>query len=101
MSFQESIGSGEKTADAVIVAEQCWITALEVISNGTNDARVILYDNASAASGEVVWECTVVGADNYGGRVWTNPRRCDNGIYADVNGTGASYIVEYIETPER
>ena len=101
MSFQESIGSGEKTADAVIVAEKCWITAIEVITNGSADARVILYDNASAASGDVIWESTVVGADGYGGKNWFFPRVCNHGIYADVNGTGATYIIEYILTPER
>ena len=97
MNFQESIGSGEKTVDAIIKSGLCWITAIEVITDGTNDARVILYDNASAASGEVIWESTIAGGDNFGGKNWIFPRKCNHGIYADINGSGASYIVEYSE----
>lgn len=88
--------SYEKTADAVIVASACYITAVQVITDGSNAARVIIYDNASAASGNVITEITVAGADNYGGRVWQMPVECKNGIYADVNGTGASYVVEWL-----
>jgi hypothetical protein len=90
-----SIGSGEKTADAVISAATCYISSIQVITDGTNDAKVILYDNASAASGTVICELTVSGSANFGGRYW-NPRRlCINGIFADVTGTGASYIIDY------
>lgn len=92
---EHSIGSGEKTSDAAVVATSCKITSLGVFTDGTNDAKVVLYDNASAASGAVIWECTVNGGDHYGGRDWNFPRLCFNGIYADVTGTGASYIVEY------
>jgi len=101
MGLQESLGSGEKTASAAILTKSGWITALEVITDGTNDAKVILYDNASAGSGPVIWECTAAGADNYGGRTWDFPRWCGHGIYATLSGTGASYIVEYIKSPER
>jgi len=56
----------------------------------------VLYDNASAASGTKLAEITVKGSDNYGGRNWQLPVRCVNGVYADLTGTGASCIVEYI-----
>ena len=96
-AFDPSAGSGEKTADALIYNNSCYITGIMIITNGTNDARVILYDN-TVASGTVRWEQTVVGGDHYGGKSWTFPKRFENGIYADVNGTGASYIIEYIKT---
>ena len=93
-SSQGSTGSGEQTADATIYTGKCWITGLHIITDGTNNAKVIIYDN-TAASGTVRWEQTVIGGDHYGGRTWTFPKRFDTGITVDVSGTGASYIVEY------
>ncbi len=100
-AIEGSIGSGEKTSDTAIIADatgtDLYITALQIITDGTNDAKVILHDHATAASGTVIAEITVSGADNYGGRVWKFPRHCINGIYGDVTGTGASFIVEYTQ----
>ena len=96
-AFDGSIGSGEKTVDSLIYSNPCYITGVYIITNGTNDAKVIIYDNTTAA-GTVRWEQTVAGTDNYGGRDWSYPKRFDNGIYVDVTGTGASYIIEYIKT---
>ena len=88
--------SGEQTSDAAVATAKCYITSILIITNGSDNAKVVLYDNASAASGTVILEMTVVGVDNYGGRNYQYPVKCTNGIYADVTGTGASYIVEYI-----
>ena len=95
-AFEISTSSGEKTADSVVYSKKAYITSVLVVTDGTNDARVIIHDNASSAAGKVMLEQTVVGADNYGGRNWSFPVLCRDGIYADVNGTGASYIIEYI-----
>lgn len=90
-----SLSSGEKTSSTAISAVPSFLTGVQIITDGTNNAKLILYDNASAASGTVLLEMTIVGANNYGGRNWTFPIVCSNGIYAAVTGTGASYIVEY------
>lgn len=87
--------SYEQTADGVISSAACYLTGVQIITDGTNDAKLILYDNASAATGSVLLEMTVTGGNNYGGRNWMFPVRCVNGIYADITGTGASYIVEF------
>ena len=94
--FQGAKSSGEQTADAAIMAAPGYITAVYIITDGSTNAKVILYDNASAASGTVMLEMTVVASDNYGGRSWVFPAEFFNGIYVDVSGSGASYIVEYI-----
>ena len=91
--------SGEKTADVAVTSSTAYITAVQVITDGTNDAKLIVYDN-TAASGTVVTEISVVGADNYGGRVWVRPVKCSNGIYGDITGTGASFIIEFTRTAE-
>ena len=97
LGFDPSFGPGEQTVDKLIYTGSCYITGILIITNGTDDAKVILYDNTSA-SGDVRWEQTVIGGDNYGGRSWTYPKKFYNGIYVDVSGTGASYIIEYIKT---
>lgn len=97
-AFEHSISSGEKTADAVICNKPCFITAVEIITDGTNDARLILYDSALESTSEkVVFEMTVIGISHFGGREPAFPPFCRSGLYADVNGTGASYIIEYVQ----
>ena len=86
--------SGEKTATATIYNGKCVITAVEVITDGTNNATVIVYD-ALSTDGKVVLELTVNGGNHYGGRVFLPPVQMTTGIHAVISGTGASYIVEY------
>lgn len=91
-----AICSGEQTADKAVCGVRCAITAIYIITDGTNDAKLVIYDNASAGSGTVVHEQTVKGSDHYGGLVLPFPKQMENGIYCDVTGTGASYIIDYI-----
>ncbi len=90
--------SGEKTADAVIFAAPCKLTAIQIAGDGTNDFHAIVYDNATEASGKVLLDMKIEGATipYYGGRNWIFPIRCYNGLYLDLTGTGASAIVEFI-----
>ena len=96
-AFQGSIGSGEQSTTTAVVNGACWLTAVQHITDGTNDCKVIIHDYSGAASGTVRYEVTVAGADNYGGRVWTYPKKMYNGIYATGSGTGCTYIIEYIQ----
>lgn len=89
-----SVSSGEQTSDALVCSGPCFIRAVEVITDGTNNAKLVIYDSTTA-SGTVVFEMTVVGASHYGGRGWVAPLKMNNGIYCDITGTGASYIVEF------
>lgn len=97
VSFAEDFAgtSGEQTSSTVICNRPCRLTAVTVITDGTNDATLKLYDHASAASGTVILEMTVVGANNYGGRNYVTPLMTVNGCYAEVSGSNASYIVEF------
>lgn len=87
--------SYEKDTSQVITNDSVYITAAQIITDGTNDATLTLYDSAIGAEGGVVWTGTVAGASDFGGRNWVYPVKFKNGIYAVVSGTGASYIVEY------
>ena len=86
--------SGEQTATGVIYNGECFLTAVEVITGGTTDVLLIIYD-ALSADGKVVFEATVVGASHYGGRLFIPKVRMNTGIYAVMTGSGGSYIVEY------
>ena len=64
-----------------------------VITDGTNPADVILYDNASAASGVKVFEGGCAGADRSAWFEFDPGISFKNGLYLDITGTGASCIV--------
>lgn len=87
--------SGLKTSDAAVLASPGWFCGVEIVTDGTNAATVIVYDNASAASGTVLFKGTVAGASNFGGATYDIPVRAPNGIYVDVTGTNAAYIIYF------
>jgi len=64
---------------------------VQIITDKTNDVTLIIYDN-TAASGTVLFKAQVTGADD--DKFYDlNDVRCNTGMYADVTGTGAEYIV--------
>lgn len=88
---ERSKGSGEITSDGQVFTGPGALTDILIITDGTNDATVTLWDNTSAAAPKL-WEGKVKGADNYGGRNWSRPRLYTTGVYADLTGTDASCI---------
>jgi hypothetical protein len=98
--FAECISTYELTADTQILSKRGALCAITIMTDGSNDARVILYDVAAVGDIAItnkLMEITVKGADHYGGRIWDsgNNVRFTEGLYADINGTGASFIVEW------
>lgn len=96
LAFDGSAGSGQVSTSGQVVAGGAYLTAITVLTDGTNDATVILYDS-TAASGKVVAKLWVPGGLYSDRMSWTYPLRVGNGIYASVSGTGASALVEYIK----
>ena len=100
MQYQRARTSYEITSSAAIVAHgNVLLTSVLVITNGSDAATVILYDKPSdtgIAATNKIWEGTVPGATQYGGRNWTFPVKCSAGIYCAISGNGASAIVEYV-----
>jgi hypothetical protein len=87
--------SGLLTADGLLHTGKGILAGVQIITDGVNDATVIIYDNTSAAGNEV-FKQVVTGTDD--SIPYTLPDggvRCDNGIYIDVAGTGAAFIVYY------
>jgi len=87
-----SVSSGELTADAQAVNGKGTLKAVQVITDGTNDATVILYDN-TAASGKKVFEGTCPGGEDSRLFDFSYPPNFKTGLYLDITGTGASCIV--------
>jgi hypothetical protein len=85
---------GLKTSSELQYTGKCACTAFVIITNGSANATLTLYDNTEA-SGTVRAKLVVPGANLSGGRNYsTYPLRFENGIYAELSGAGASYIVE-------
>lgn len=102
MSQRPATSSGRKTADAAIIARPCLFKGLILEGDGTNACNVILYDNASAASGTVIAKLllsasttAIDSVPKTSSFVLADGIECNNGIFADVTGTGAAYIVHY------
>ena len=92
-----SYSTYELIADTQILTKGGTLCSVLIMTDGSNDARLILYDSATLTTDvtKKLMEITVKAADNYGGRIWSNPVRFTEGIYADINGTGASFILEW------
>lgn len=56
----------------------------------------VAYTSTTPTTFNKLAEFGVAGATLYGGRNWTYPVKCNNGILVSISGTGASAIVEYI-----
>jgi hypothetical protein len=91
-----SRSSGLKSADALIFTGRNRINAVTILSDGTNACNVIIYD-ATSATGTVVAKVSIgaLSLKTTEHIVFENPVVCEDGIYADVTGTGANYIVYY------
>lgn len=88
--------SGLLSADTAVSALPGRLLGVALIADGTNAATVILYDNASAASGTVIAKLSVAALGTYADMNMPNEGIAVNkGIYADVAGTGAAFIVLY------
>jgi len=95
MSNTTSKSTGLETADLLINTGKAILTGVQIITDQTNDATLILYDNTSAAGTEV-FKQIVTGTDD-SKTFWFGDGgiRCSTGLYADIAGTAAEYIVFY------
>lgn len=87
--------SGSQTADAAIAARTSVLHSAILIADGTNAASIIIYDNPSAASGTVLARISIPAGGTYQLFHSMSGVEAFTGIYADVTGTGAVYIIHY------
>jgi len=92
-----SSSSGLLTGSGIVSRLPCLLTGLEVITNGTDAATLILY-NSLDNSGKVLAKYVVVGAELSKEIDYAIPLQATVGVYAALSGTGANAIVYF--TPE-
>lgn len=88
--------SGLQTADGVISNAPGRLHGVSVGADGTNAATVIIYDNASAASGVVLAKVIIDATSTHESVVLPDCGvEANNGLYLDIGGTGAEVVVYY------
>ena len=89
--------SGEKTASVAIAGQAGKLHGVNINTDGTNDATVILYDDPDSADSKKLWEQVVKGADFTGGFLLSLPGGIpyNTGLYVSIAGTGASANVYF------
>lgn len=97
INHQPVTSSDRKTADAAITAIGGYLHGIMLENDGTNACNVIIYDNASAASGLILAKVALPASSAILTQYVTfnNPVSANKGIFVDVTGTGAAYIVYY------
>lgn len=88
------VGSKEITADGIVSAAPGMLVSV-LLAGGSGASSVVLYDNASAASGTILATVKAIATDS---REWSpaQPIVCSKGIYADISGTGAAAYIAYV-----
>lgn len=88
--------SGRKTSDTAILASAGTLHSVILEGDGTNACSVIIYDNASAASGTVLAKVLLpASGDTFTQFSLDRGVVALNGLYLDITGTGAAAIVHY------
>lgn len=95
-----STSSDRLTSDTAVVTGSGRVTGLLLEGDGTNAASVVLYDGTSAA-GTILYKLLLKASSNdlcYPGVLPEDGIVFNNGLYADLTGTGAACIVHYIKS---
>lgn len=86
--------SGLLTDNTVIATNAAHtLCSVLILTDGTNAATVVAYDNATGAGGTVLFKGVVPGTAQFGGGDAGSPLSITHGIYVTISGTGASAIV--------
>lgn len=93
--FQIAKTSYMQTSDGVITAKSGYITGVRLLY-GSAAGTLIIYDNASAASGNKIVSLKVSSTVVVADCLFPFPIQFFNGLYADVGGTGSEYTIEFI-----
>jgi hypothetical protein len=99
MASNPATSSDLLAADTAVMTRAGRLLGVQLQGDGTNACNVVLYDNASAASGKVLCQLFLIASNARFVDATLPPEGivCNNGIYADVTGTGAKFIVYYCQ----
>ena len=89
-----SISSGLKTTSQLIATGRNRINAITFLGDGTNVSTLNIYDNTTIG-GKIVAKVVNKATDQQNHVIFTNPVIVENGLYAELTGTGGNYILYY------
>lgn len=89
--------TGYVSGTVVVHTKKCYLTSVQINTDGANTATITVYDSNGPASGKVVFKMTVIGSAYVGGRDWMIPLYIENGIVAVLNEATAEMAIEYME----
>ena len=91
-----NLSSGLLTADAEVVSRRAILTGVNIVTGGTNDATLVIYDN-TAASGNELFKMVVTGTnDGAYFNLGDYGIRATIGLYADITTAGGgAFILHY------
>lgn len=94
MSINTAVSSGLLSASGVLSSGKNLIKGVLLVPDGTNAPTVTIYNNASAASGVVLFQAT--GSATVGTYFdFTHAVQADLGLYVQLSGTGSPKAIVY------
>jgi hypothetical protein len=90
-----ALSSGVLTTSGEVIVAPVSLTGLEVLTDGSHGVTVTLYDNISAATGNVLYEAVCAATPQTQTQFIPIPIQASAGIYMNISGTGGSAIVYY------
>lgn len=91
-----STSSGLKSADTQITSRNSKVHSVILIADGTNAATLTLYDtDTGTATGTELIKISIKATDTFEMFHADGAVEAKKGIWADVSGTGAAFIVHY------
>lgn len=94
MGLSTAVSTGKLSTSQLAVNGPGFLTDIKIITDGTNDVTVTLYDGINTGGKDIFYQ-KVYGTDNVGGWNWPHPLRFTTGIYLSITGTGGYCYIEY------
>ena len=96
MCKPQVISSGLKSSSSAALAVPGKVHGVTLIPDGTHACGVIVYNNASGASGKEIVDLALPANSTLPQDIHFNePVVCNLGIYGALSGTGGKFIIHY------
>lgn len=96
MSNPSAISSGSLAVGTTVVSSRkTLLNSVSVVGGGVAAGSVVVYDNASAASGTILASLQTDAIGRTSSIVFVYPVRADNGLTVVVAGAGATAVVTF------
>jgi len=88
------ISSGYTTSDRLISSKPCYYYGCVLLSSAST-VSITIYDSTTVETGKEIYKASVGLIEITRLHSAANPIECFTGIYCDVTGTGAGFIIYY------